>query len=88
MALKRKPPSGNVEQDCLKLRNLRYVITSKADETIQCKSFQERKLALLLDRDPTVQEYRSQPERFSFTDSLAFRIRMCPISWSGKRQAR
>jgi len=49
--------------------NLRYAITSKADETVQCESFQERKLTLLFDRDPTIREYRSQPERFSFTDT-------------------
>jgi hypothetical protein len=70
MTLKRKPPSGNVRRVASIEKNLRYTITSKADETIQCESFQERKLALLLDRDPTVQEYRSQPERFSFTDSF------------------
>jgi len=70
MALKRKPPSGNVRRVAPIEKNLRYAITSKAGETIQCESFQERKLALLLDRDLTVQEYRSQPERFSFTDSF------------------
>src|SRR5712692_7475057 len=69
MALKRKPPAGNVRRVAPIGKNLRYAITSKADETVQCESFQERKLTLLLDRDPTVQEYRSQPERFAFTDS-------------------
>lgn len=69
MALKRKPPVGNVRRVAPIEKNLRYAITSKANETIQCESFQERKLTLLFDRDPTVQEYRSQPERFSFTDS-------------------
>ena len=33
------------------------------------KSFQERKLTLLFDRDSTIQAYRSQPERFTFTDT-------------------
>jgi TnsA endonuclease N terminal len=69
MALKRKPPAGNVRRVAPIGKNLRYAITSKADETVQCESFQERKLTLLLDRDPTVQEYRSQPERFAFTDT-------------------
>ena len=69
MALKRKPPAGNVRRVAPIGKNLRYAITSKADETVQCESFQERKLTLLLDRDPTVQVYRSQPERFAFTDT-------------------
>ena len=68
MTLKRKPPGGNVRRVAPIGNNLRYAITSKADETVQCESFQERKLTLLFDRDPTVQEYRSQPERFAFTD--------------------
>ena len=69
MALQRKPPAGNIRRVAPIGTNLRYAITSKADETVQCESFQERKLTLLFDRDPTVQEYSSQPERFVFTDS-------------------
>ncbi len=69
MALKRKPPAGNVRRVAPIGNNLRYTIASKANETVQCESFQERKITLLFDRDPTVQEYRSQPERFAFTDS-------------------
>lgn len=69
MALKRKPPAGNVRRVAPIGENLRYAITSKDDEIVQCESFQERKLTLVFDRDPTVQAYRSQPERFAFTDS-------------------
>lgn len=69
MALKRKPPTGNVRRVAAIGNNLRYAVTSKANETIQCESFQERKVTLLFDRDPTVQEYRSQPERFTFTNA-------------------
>jgi hypothetical protein len=69
MALKRKPPTGNIRRVAPIGNNLRYTITSKANETVQCESFQERKLTLLFDRDESVQEYRSQPERFTFTDS-------------------
>ena len=69
MALKRKPPTGNVRRVAPIDTNLRYAITSKAGETVQCESFQERKLTLLFDRDSTVLEYRSQPERFAWTDS-------------------
>jgi hypothetical protein len=70
MALKRRPPTGNVRRVAPISNNLRYAITSKADETVQCESFQERKLTLLFDRDSTIQEYRSQPERFAFTDAF------------------
>ncbi len=69
MALKRKPPAGNIRRVAPIDNNLRYAITSKADETVQCESFQERKLTLLFDRDPTIQEYRSQPIQFTFTDT-------------------
>jgi hypothetical protein len=70
MTLKRKPPAGNVRRVAPIGNNLRYAITSKDDETVQCESFQERKLTLLFDRDSTIQAYRSQPERFTFTDNL------------------
>src|SRR5947208_12136855 len=69
MALKRKPPAGNIRRVAPIDNNLRYAISSKAGETVQCESFQERKLTLLFDRDPAVQEYRSQPERFAWTSS-------------------
>lgn len=70
MALKRKPPTGNIRRVAPISNNLRYAITSKDGETVQCESFQERKLTLLFDRDPTVQAYRSQPERFAWTDAF------------------
>src|SRR5258708_35935269 len=69
MALKRKPATGNVRSVAPIDNTLRYTIASKADETVQCESFQERKLTLLFDRDPTIQEYRSQPIQFAFTDA-------------------
>jgi hypothetical protein len=47
MALKRKPLAGNIRRVAPIDNNLRYTITSKADETVQCESFQERKLSLL-----------------------------------------
>jgi hypothetical protein len=68
MGLKRKPPPGNVRRIASIGGNLRYAIANKANETVQCESFQERKLTLLFDRDPTVQAYRSQAERFTFID--------------------
>src|SRR3989441_12116885 len=75
MALKRKPPAGNVRRVAPIGNNLRYAITSKANETVQCESFQERKLTLLFDRDPTIREYRSQPMQFTFTDAQKKTVR-------------
>src|SRR5260370_1781045 len=69
MALKRKPPAGNVRRVAPIDNNLRYAITSKADETVQCESFQERKLTLVVDRESRVEEYRRQPESFAWTSS-------------------
>src|SRR6266581_4617457 len=88
MALKRKPPTGNVRRVAPIDHNLRYAITSKANETVQCESFQERKLTLLFDRDPSIQEYRSQPLQFVFTDTQKKRHTYVPTSWSGKPLAR
>ena len=69
MALKRKPPSGNVRRVASIADNLRYTITSKADQTVQCESFLERKLTLCFDRDPSIRSYTSQPERLTYMDT-------------------
>ena len=69
MALKRKPPSGNVRRVASITNNLRYTITNKADQTVQCESFLERKLTLRFDRDPTIRSYTSQPERLTYRDT-------------------
>jgi TnsA-like endonuclease N terminal len=69
MALKRKPPGGNVRRVASIAGNLRYTITSKADQTVQCESFLERKLTLCFDRDPSIRSYTSQPERLTYVDT-------------------
>jgi hypothetical protein len=69
MGLKRKPPEGNVRRVAAIGNNSRYAITNKNGETVQCESHAERKLALRIDRDPRVKNYRSQPFRISFDDS-------------------
>lgn len=68
MGLKRKPPEGNVRRVVSTGKNLRGVITNKAGRTVQFESFAERVLLLLLERDQSVIDYRSQPETFEFTD--------------------
>jgi len=68
MGLKRKPPENNVRRVAAIGNNSRYAITNKNGETVQCESHAERKLALLIDRDPTVKGYRSQPLRIPYTD--------------------
>jgi hypothetical protein len=68
MVMKRKPPPGNARRVQNMGRNLRYTLTNKAGRVVQCESFQERKLALLLERDPTVRDYGSQPEQIRWID--------------------
>ena len=69
MGLKRKPPEGNVRRVRSNGQNLRYTITNKAGQIVQCESHQERKLALLFERDDQVTDYRSQPEILSWYDA-------------------
>jgi hypothetical protein len=63
-----KPPSGNVRRVQTNGRNLRYTLTNKVGRIVQCESQQERKLALLLERDRTVRDYGSQPETLCWQD--------------------
>jgi len=67
--MKRRPPAGNSRRVQYIDGNSRFVITNKAGRTVQCESFQERKLALLLERDRTVVDYTSQPEPFTYISS-------------------
>ena len=69
MSLRRKPPANNVRRVAAIGKNSRYAITNKYGETVQCESHTERKLALRIDRDPRVKNYRSQPLRISYVDS-------------------
>src|SRR5260370_31069663 len=69
MGLKKKPPAGNVRRVAAIDNNGRYAITNKNGETVQCESYTERKLALRIDRDSRVKNYRSQPLRISYEDS-------------------
>src|SRR5258708_13088673 len=68
MALKRKPPEGDVRRVTSMGLNLPGVTTNKNGHTVQFESFAERILLLLFERDKTVLDYRSQPETFEFTD--------------------
>lgn len=64
--VKRKPPAQNVRRVRAIDGNSRFAIVNKCGRTVQCESFQEYKLALLLERDPQVQDYLSQPETLFF----------------------
>jgi hypothetical protein len=68
MAFKRKPPPGNVRRVISLGNNFRGVTTNKRGHLIQFESEQEHKLILLLERDPTVADYASQPETLHFCD--------------------
>lgn len=69
MAFKRKPPPGNVRRTVSLGNNLRGVTTNKCGRLVQFESEQERKLLLLLERDPAVADYISQPEILRFHDT-------------------
>jgi hypothetical protein len=47
-------------------KNTRGDITNKTGRTVQYESFNEFKVTLMLERDPTVLDYISQPETFEF----------------------
>jgi hypothetical protein len=69
MGLKRRPPDGNVRRVVSIGGNLRYTVTGKANQTVQCESFLERKLTLCFDRDPSIRTYVSQPEQLTYLDT-------------------
>jgi hypothetical protein len=69
MALKRKPPKDNVRRVAAIGSNLRYTVTGKNHQIVQCESFLERKLTLRFDRDPSIRTYVSQPEQFTYLDA-------------------
>ncbi len=68
MSMKRKPPAGNVRRTISLGNNFRGVTTNKRGHLVQFESDQERKLILLLERDPSVVDYVSQPETLIFYD--------------------
>jgi hypothetical protein len=68
MSMKRKPPTGNVRRVISLGNNFRGVTTNKRGHLVQFESEQERKLILLLERDPLVADYVSQPETLTFVD--------------------
>jgi hypothetical protein len=78
MTFKRKPPPGNVRRVISLGRNVRGVTTNKRGGLVQFESELERKLILLLERDPTVHDYRSQPETFHFEDEAGRQRRYTP----------
>jgi hypothetical protein len=64
--MKRRPPEHNVRRVRAIQGNIRYTLVNKCQHTIHCESFQEYKLALLLERNPSVAGYMSQPELLHF----------------------
>src|SRR5579859_6362119 len=66
--MKRRPPKHNVRRVAHINHNMRGVTLSKNGETIQYESLQEFLLICLLERNPRVQAYRSQPLTIAFRD--------------------
>jgi hypothetical protein len=69
VAFKRNPPPGNMRRVASLGNNFRGVTTNKQGRLVQFESEQEHKLVLLLERDPTVADYVSQPEALPFQDA-------------------
>jgi hypothetical protein len=67
MAFSRKPPPGNVRRVVGIAGNCRGVTTNKCGRLVQFESELERILVLLLERDPSVADFASQPLTISFT---------------------
>jgi len=78
MALKRKPPAGNVRRVACIGNNIRGVTTNKRGRLVQFESEQERKLILLLERDASVSDYLSQPETLTYRDDEGRERRYTP----------
>lgn len=83
MSLKRRPPAGNSRRVAAIGTNMRGVMTNKAGRAVQFESFLERSLLLRLDRDRTVRDYGSQPEKVPFIDNEGRRRSYTPdfIVW-------
>ncbi len=69
MPFRRKPPPGNVRRVVALGNNVRGVTTNKRGHLVQFESEQEHKLILLLERDPSIVDYLSQPETLHFEDA-------------------
>lgn len=78
MSTKRRPPIGNVRRVISLGNNFRGVITNKGGHLVQFESEQERKLILLLERDPSVAVYISQPETLAFVGDAGRQRRYTP----------
>lgn len=78
MALKRKPPAGNVRRVASIGNNIRGVTANKRGRLVQFESEQERKLILLLERNATVTDYISQPETLTYYDDEGRERRYTP----------
>lgn len=78
MSMKRKPPTGNVRRVNSLGNNFRGVTTNKQGHLVQFESEQERKLILLLERDPLVVDYVSQPETLIFSDEKSRQRKYTP----------
>lgn len=88
MTIRHKPPPGNVRRVTSTGKNIRGVITNKAGRLVQFESWAERALLLRLERDRSVLDYGSQPERFEYRDDQGRRRTYTPdfIVWrTGKR---
>lgn len=76
--MKRRPPGTDTRRAHAFGNNIRGVTTNKCGRLVQFESEQERKLILLLERDITVIDFASQPERLDFLDAQGRARRYTP----------
>lgn len=69
MKIKHRPLSGNTRWGVSTGRNICGIITNKTGRLVQFESWAERSLLLRLERDGSVTDYSSQPERFEYVDT-------------------
>lgn len=79
--MKRRPPPGNMRRVRHINGNSRSTFITKTGRVIQSESFNEFKLILLLERDPTVADYNSQPDRIVFVDHTRRKRTYTPDFW-------
>ncbi len=78
MISRRRPPQGDQRRVQPIGDNLRGVVTNKKGVTVQFESELEHRLILLLERDHSVANYRSQPEKLLYIDDKGKRHTYIP----------
>jgi hypothetical protein len=79
MKRKRSPLPGNVRPLRMSPANNQRVLTNKAGRQVGCENMMQRKLALLMERERSVLDYASFPEKFYHVDLHGVQIVHVPF---------